>query len=104
MLKKVLTLIKSNKLLKWALSIIPCAIYSRCIKDNRYGVKKMEDRLIDIEMALAVLQKNFDELNSVVIEQSKQIAHLQKLNRYILDNMDKDVVKPLSEETPPPHY
>ena len=64
----------------------------------------MEERLIDIEMALAVLQKNFDELNSVVIEQSKQIAHLQKLNRYILDNMDKDVVKPLSEETPPPHY
>ena len=64
----------------------------------------MENRLIDIEMALAVLQKNFDELNSVVIEQSKQIAHLQKLNRYLLDNMEKDVVKPLAEETPPPHY
>ena len=64
----------------------------------------MEERLIDIEMALAVLQKNFDELNSVVIEQAKQIAHLQKLNRYILDNMEKDVVKPLEEETPPPHY
>ena len=64
----------------------------------------MENRLIDIEMALAVLQKNFDELNSVVVEQSKQIAHLQKLNRYILDNMDKDVVKPLFEETTPPQY
>ena len=64
----------------------------------------MEDRLIDIEVALANLQKNFDELNSVVIEQSKQIDLLQKLNRYILDNMDKDVVKPLEEETPPPHY
>lgn len=32
MLKKVLSLIRSNKLLKWVLSIIPCAIYSRCIK------------------------------------------------------------------------
>lgn len=32
MLKKVLSLITSKKLLKWAFSIIPCAIYSRCIK------------------------------------------------------------------------
>ncbi len=32
MIKKVLSLIKSKKLLKWALSIIPCAKYSRCIK------------------------------------------------------------------------
>ena len=64
----------------------------------------MENRLIDIEMALAVLQKNFDELNNVVIEQAKQINHLQKLNRYLLDNIEKDVVKPLDEETPPPHY
>jgi uncharacterized coiled-coil protein SlyX len=64
----------------------------------------MEERFIDIEMALAILQKNFDELNSVVIKQSEQIAHLQKLNRYLLDNMEKDVVKPLAEETPPPHY
>ena len=71
---------------------------------NQFKDRDMEERLVDIEMALAVLQKNFDELNSVVIEQSKQIAQLQKLNRYILDNMNKDVVKPLSEETPPPHY
>lgn len=63
-----------------------------------------EDRLINIEMVVADLQKTVDELNTVVIEQGKQIEHLQKMNRYILDNMDKDVVKPLSEETPPPHY
>lgn len=64
----------------------------------------MEDRLINIEMALADLEKTVDELNAVVTEQAKQIEHLTKLNRYILDNMEKDVVKPLSEETPPPHY
>ena len=55
-------------------------------------------------MSLAVLQKNFDDLNNVVIEQARQIEQLKKINKYILDNMDKDVVKPLSEETPPPHY
>ena len=64
----------------------------------------MEQRLINIEIALADLEKTVDELNAVVTEQSKQIEHLTKINRYLLDNMEKDVVKPLSEETPPPHY
>lgn len=32
MIKKVLSLIKSNKILKWALTIYPCAIYSKHIK------------------------------------------------------------------------
>ncbi len=63
-----------------------------------------EERLVNIEMALADLEKTIDELNSVVIEQGKRIEYLNKMNRYLLDNMEKDVVKPLSEETPPPHY
>ena len=63
-----------------------------------------ENRLINIETAVAELQKTVDELNSVVIEQGKKIEYLQKMNRYLIENMDKDVVKPLAEETPPPHY
>ena len=64
----------------------------------------MENRIINIEIALAELQKTVDELNLVVIDQAKKIESLQKINRYLLDNIEKDVVKPLSEETPPPHY
>ncbi len=63
-----------------------------------------ENRLINIETAVAELQKTVDELNSVVIEQGKKIEYLQKMNRYLIENIDKDVVKPLAEETPPPHY
>ena len=63
-----------------------------------------EGRLINIEMVIADLQKTIDDLNNVVIEQGKKIEYLQKINRYLLDNMEKDVVRPLSEETPPPHY
>ncbi len=63
-----------------------------------------EGRLINIEMVIADLQKTIDDLNTVVIEQGKKIEYLQKINRYLLDNMEKDVVRPLSEETPPPHY
>ncbi len=63
-----------------------------------------ENRLINIETAVAELQKTVDDLNSVVIEQEKKIEYLQKMNRYLIENIDKDVVKPLAEETPPPHY
>ena len=63
-----------------------------------------EQRLIDIETALANQEKTLDELNKVVFEQGKKIDQLLKFNKYLLDMMDKDVVKPLSEETPPPHY
>ena len=72
---------------------------------NNNELKMMcENRLINIEMVIADLQKTVEELNTVVIEQGRQIEHLQKMNRYLLENMDKDLVKPLSEETPPPHY
>ena len=63
-----------------------------------------EQRLIDIEMALANQEKTLDELNKVVFEQGEKIEQLLRLNRYLVDMLAKDAVKPLSEETPPPHY
>ena len=64
----------------------------------------MENRLIDIEMAIANLQKTVDELNDVVFEQSKIIDRLSKENRLLATMIKEATVKPLSEETPPPHY
>ncbi len=63
-----------------------------------------EQRLIDIEMSLTTQEKAIDELSKIVYEQGLKIDNLLKINKYLLDMMDKDVVKPLSEETPPPHY
>ena len=63
-----------------------------------------DDRLTDIERHVADLEKQLDDLNSVVIQQSKQIARLEKDYRTLRDSMDASLVKPLSEETPPPHY
>ena len=63
-----------------------------------------EQRLIDIETALANQERTLEDLNKVVYEQGQKIEQLIKLNKYLLDLADKDVVKPLSEETPPPHY
>lgn len=63
-----------------------------------------DERLIDIETTLANHEKTIEELSNVVFKQGKKIDQLLKLNKYLLDLVDKDTVKPLSEETPPPHY
>ena len=66
--------------------------------------KDLELRLNEIEMALAQTEKYIDELNAVVIEQGKKMDYLLKQNKYLLSRLEDEVVKPLSEETPPPHY
>lgn len=63
-----------------------------------------EERFINIEMAIANLQKTVDELNEVVINQGNLIDKLHKENKALAGMIDDDTVKPLSEETPPPHY
>ena len=62
------------------------------------------DRFTEIERHLADLEKQLDDLNSVVIQQNKQIARLEKDYKSLRDSVDASLVKPLSEETPPPHY
>ena len=66
--------------------------------------KILEQRLINIEINLANQEKVIDELNSVIIEQGKTIDLLVRQNKMLIEAMDEDAVKPLSEETPPPHY
>ena len=63
-----------------------------------------EERLINIEIALANHEKTIDELNSVIIEQGKIIEKLVRQNQYLFNLIENDAVKPQSEETPPPHY
>lgn len=64
----------------------------------------LEERLIEIETALANQERIVEDLNSVVIAQGKIIDRLVKQNQYLMSVVDQDTVKPLSEETPPPHY
>lgn len=71
---------------------------------RRKFMDNLEERLIEIEMALANQERIVEDLNSVVIEQGKMIDRLLKQNQYLMSIVDQDTVKPLSEETPPPHY
>ena len=74
---------------------------------NKRKVSDMQqddERLMNSEMALANHEKMLDELNQVIIEQSKVIEKLVRQNQYLLNLAESDTVKPQSEETPPPHY
>ena len=65
---------------------------------------EIDTRLTDIEITLAHQQKAVDELSEMVIRQGKILDYLQKQIEMLLATTEQDVVKPLSEETPPPHY
>ena len=65
---------------------------------------ELEERLVAIEMALANQEKITEDLNQVIIEQGRMIDRLVKQKQYLMTLAEQDTVKPLSEETPPPHY
>ena len=60
--------------------------------------------IIEIETVIEHQQKAIDDLSEMVIKQGKMIDVLQKQNRLLQNMLNQDIVKPLSEETPPPHY
>jgi len=64
----------------------------------------IEQRLIDIEIAISNQEKVIDELNQVIISQGKQIDFLLRQSKYLLSLLEQDVVKPRGDEVPPPHY
>ncbi|MBR1825314.1 MAG: SlyX family protein [Alphaproteobacteria bacterium] len=66
--------------------------------------QEIRSRLIEIEMALDNQQRAIDDLSEMLIKQGKVIEHLQKQNEWLKNNIGQDVVKPMEEETPPPHY
>ncbi len=63
-----------------------------------------EERFVRIEMVLTDLERQLEDLNQVIIEQGHIIDKLQKQNKYLSELLKQETVKPLEEETPPPHY
>jgi len=65
---------------------------------------EIRSRFVDIEMTLDEHQKALDDLSDMVVRQGKLIDTLFKQNQMLRNMLEQDVVKPLEEETPPPHY
>ncbi len=66
--------------------------------------KEIIERLMNIEMTLDNQQRAIDDLSEMLIKQGKFIDWLIKQNEWLKNNLGQDVVKPLEDETPPPHY
>jgi SlyX protein len=66
-----------------------------------------ENRLVDIETKMAHQEDLLDTLNTVVTEQTAQIARLEELNRSLIDRVrsmaDASVVDGPQDDRPP-HY
>lgn len=66
----------------------------------------MNKRIEDIEVRMAYLEHTVEELNQVVIKQQERIdllvAELMRTKQQV--ESGAEFVRPLSEETPPPHY
>lgn len=61
-------------------------------------------RLINIELVLTHQQRTIEDLNEVIINQGKELENLAQQHKQLKALLEEDIVKPLSEETPPPHY
>ena len=64
----------------------------------------MQERLNNIEMCLAEQERILDDLNTEVLRLTKIVANLEKQIEQLKAEREESLVKPLSEETPPPHY
>lgn len=67
-------------------------------------MKPIEERITDLEIYAANLDRMVEELNEEVLRQSKIIEKLCRQNEILMNALKDSVVKPLSEETRPPHY
>ena len=67
----------------------------------------MEHRLFEIEKRITYLEKYLDELNSVIIDQEKELIHLKRYTKMLEDKISASA-SPLLEDRPhlekPPHY
>ena len=66
----------------------------------------MDKRLEDLEIRLSYQESTIEDLNQVVIRQQDQIDMLIEEIKQIKQQQQQggDLVRPMSEETPPPHY
>lgn len=66
----------------------------------------MENNILDLEIKIAYLEDYTNQMNNVLIEQSKKIDKLIEVNKQIREKLSilEDNIKEPNDETPPPHY
>lgn len=67
-------------------------------------MKTTSDRLDELEIFVSSQERMLEELNAEVLRQAKIIDALIIQTKMLISSAKESAVKPLSEETPPPHY
>lgn len=66
-----------------------------------------QDQIQDLQMRIAFLEQNLDELNEIVTNQQNQIGLLEGAVKHlntVMEQMNGPGIKNPEDETPPPHY
>ena len=66
--------------------------------------KSCDEKIIDLEILMTEYQRIIDDMNDEIIRQGKIITRLEKEVTALKQEIVENNVKPLSEETQPPHY
>lgn len=65
----------------------------------------MEKRIIELEKRVAYLDVQIEELTDIINDQQGIIKEIKKQLQILVDKFDNEqLVKPMEDETPPPHY
>ena len=67
-------------------------------------MKTQEEKFIEIEITLTEHEKTINELNDECIRMNKIIDSLVQQVKMLSEQLKEGNIKPLSEETRPPHY
>lgn len=67
-------------------------------------MNQLNDRLMNLEIFVANQEKIIEELNTEIIRLSKITDVLVAQNKILIESLKESPVKPLLEETRPPHY
>jgi len=69
--------------------------------------ENLDEQITDLQMRIAFLENNVEEMNQVITQQQAQITLLERALKHInsrLDEVGNSAIKGADEETPPPHY
>lgn len=64
----------------------------------------MQDEIVSLQMRLMEQDRQIEDLSKEVIRVSKLVEKLAKEWQNLRESRAENLVKPLSEETSPPHY
>lgn len=65
----------------------------------------MQERIIELEKRVAFLDLQIEELTEIINSQEKALGILHKKLSALCEQLERgDLVKPLEDEVPPPHY